>query len=147
MTEQNINENKDAVEQDKNRMLPFVTEEDVFEVSVKYYFKDKECFVENITDGFDATNKDITDLTCTLKYPSQGDITLISSRITAFKLNQEEIDLKDFYNVEFIRFLVLVRKWNVDATLNNENALRLHPRIVKALLLKIRDVIHLDAII
>jgi len=138
-------ESKSEVKQ--SQLLPFITEQDIFDISIKYYIDGKKYSVELVDDTFDKNHKDMQELVCKLKYPSQGDISMINSKITGMKLDYEGLDIRDFAQIEFIRFLVLVRKWNLEAALNNENVMKLHPNIVKAVILKVREEIGLEAII
>jgi len=59
----------------------------------------------------------------------------------------EELDIRDFLQLEFIRCLVLMREWDLKDPLNNSNIMKLHPKIVKAICQKIREEIDMDGII
>jgi hypothetical protein len=119
-------------------------------VSVRYYVEGKKIFVEDSDELFDTTRADIQELVCSIKYPSQGDVSLIMAQANQVKNRlgsvTNELDLRDFIQLEFIRLMVLVRKWNLKEKLNNENVLMLHPKIVKALVAKVRNEIEMDGI-
>jgi len=131
----------------KRKVLPFVTESDVFEVLVRYYRENHSFYIEGVDDDFKEEVEDVQEIICTLKYPNQGDITLINAQASNFSVEAENFDLRDLAHLEFIRFLVLVRKWNLDETLNNAAVIQLHPKIIKTICMKIREEIGLEAII
>lgn len=145
-----IKEDKKEEAKEKKEPSPlFVSDDDLFNVSVKYYRDYKKLKIEDEED-FNPTHEDIQELTCTLKYPSQGDTSLIAAQSSQVKKSgggaTEELSLRDFIQLEFIRFAVLVREWNLDETLNNNNIMKLHPKVVKAVLNKVREEIDMDGI-
>jgi len=126
----------------------FVGDGDVFDISIKYYKDGKKLKVEDEED-FNASEDGVQELVCTLKYPSQGDSSLIASQSAQVRRTAgvtEELSLRDFIQLEFIRFAVLVRKWNLDETLDNNTIMKLHPKVVKSALGKVREEIEMDGI-
>jgi len=124
----------------------FVTENDKFDIVVKYNDNgDGKIIVENVDESFIESDK-TKKLTVTLKYPSQGDSDAISRAITKGK-NMTDYDIKDFLGLEVVRFMVLARGWSIKKDLNTENIMLLNPRIIKAMVLNVREKIGMDGII
>jgi len=141
-------DNATSVAVDSREADIFVTELNTFNVSVKYYTVNGKLFVEGVDEEFD---KDALcgSLSVTFKYPSQGDMSKIAvnlSNVKSISGNLENIDIRDFLNIEFARLLCLIRKWDSKKTLSNENILSLHPKIVKGILSKMREEIGMDGI-
>ncbi len=118
----------------------FVTENDTFEVSVKYYKENGRIYVETVDDKF--SSEDFKTLTVTIKYPDQSDSMIILSSIPSSK-NIEKMEIGDFLSLEFSRLMILIRKWNLDKKITKDTILNVNPKIIKGLLNKIRD--HLGA--
>ena len=128
---------------------PFVTDDDLFMVSARFFKENKKFIVEGVDDGFDALKGCVQVLTLTVKYPSQGDASLINGQVRRMNDNikSEDINVTDYMQIELIRLLTLVRKWDIKEDLNNENILKLSPKVIKVLLEKIRTEIGFDGII
>jgi len=124
----------------------FITEKDTFDIVVKYYKKDGVLYVKEVDDEFDDKEPCI-DFSITFKYPDQGDTARITTGANRISADIENIDVRDLINLEFSRVLCLIRKWVLDKKLTNENILQLHPKIIKAIVVQIRDLIGMDGII
>lgn len=124
----------------------FITENSLFQISVKYNDDKGKISVERIDDDFAVVDK-TKEITVTLKYPSQGDCDRIMSSGKTMGANNKEMDIRDVVQMEFLRLLVLVRKWNLKSALNNENIMKLQPKIVKSMIVAVRDIIGLDGIL
>ena len=124
----------------------FVTESDTFDITIKYYKKDDILLVEDVDEAFDS-KVPCKQFNLTFKYPDQGDSTKITAQAIKFGNSLEELDVREFLNLEFTRVLCLVRKWTLDQDLTNQNILKLHPKIVKAIISLVRDKIGTDGII
>jgi len=135
-----VSENKDADFSDV-----FVTENDTFDVVVRYYKEGSNVFVENVDDNFDKTKK-IKEFTVTFKYPNQSDVAQISSSFPKIGA-AGEIDARDFMRMEFTRLLCLIRKWSLKKPLENSSVLSVHPKIIKGMVSQIREKIGTDGII
>jgi hypothetical protein len=137
------------ITQDVLNGSPFVADDDTFDISVRFYRDKKKFVVEGGDENFKADTSGIKTLSLTIKYPSQGDTSLIAAqaRLMNEKIKPENISVSDFLQVEVIRFLTLVRKWNCDKPLNNENLMNLSPKIMKVILEKIRVEVGIDGII
>ena len=124
----------------------FVSEDDLFDVTVEYY-KDEQnvMHVKSYSDDFDVTRK-TKKLVVSLKYPSLGDFDLIRAKVR-LKTKSEEYTFQDIISMEIIRFLILVRKWSTGKPLNEESIYSLNPVIIKGILLGITEVINMDGII
>lgn len=125
----------------------FITESDTFDIKIQYYKQDGNVIVSGIDDIFDIKNE-CSEFTATFKYPDQGDYTSISNT-AKLKTNGvgDNVDVMDFLALEFTRILCLIRKWTIDQPLTNDVIMKMHPKIVKALINKIRDKIGTDGII
>ena len=130
---------------------PFVTDNDTFDVRVRYYKVNKKIMAEEVDEDFDKDNKGIKTLSLTIKYPSQGDAFLINSQSKQSNVESKNLSqinaIADYLQTEVIRLLNLVRKWDAKETLSNESVLSLHPKVVKAILGKVRDEIGTDGIV
>jgi len=102
--------------------------------------------VEGIDDDF-VVSKGDKSFTMTLKYPSQADVSRIAQEGIKLKITSEEMDLRDIMGLEFSRILCLMRKWSLKEKLNIETIMKLHPKIVKAVLLQVRIKLGMDGII
>lgn len=120
---------------------PFISDDDVFDIRVEYYKENKRIFVKGVSDLFDD-KKNNSIISFKVKYPSQADCEMISasSRGEGNLVQEGEVDVRNFFKMELARFLTLVRSWNeVSRELNNKNVMDLHPDIIRAALLKVRD--------
>jgi hypothetical protein len=126
---------------------PFVSEDDFFEVSVNYYRENKKCIVEGIADTFDKS-KEKSMLTVKIKYPSHGDCELIAEQTKNIIISNNAVDVnvRDFFKAELIRLLTLIRGWNSETKMNNDNIMNLNPDIIHAILMKIRSEIGTNGI-
>ena len=123
-------EKKDA----EKKASPFITEEDVFEIVVKYYKVDGKIMVADIDVDYDST-KDQSEVKMVIKYPDQGDCDYVKGTLN---LGEDDgINLRDVARMELVRLMRLMRKWNLDCDLIEENILRLEPKIAKSLTNKI----------
>ena len=73
----------------------FATEEDVFDIEVKFYNKDDKVFVFGVDEDFDNSEANIKKLIITIKYPNQKDCLNIINKI---KNNLSEGVSIYFYN-------------------------------------------------
>ena len=134
---------KEVVEQDS---AIFVDDTDMFDVTVRYDECEKEILVEGIDDDFKNSDA-VKSLTITLKTPSQGDCESISKAASNVGAVKSELDGRAILSLEFFRLLILARKWSSKRTLSNENIMKLKPKIVRAIILLVREKIGLDGII
>lgn len=125
----------------------FIGENDTFDVGVSYY-KDKEGIlkVKHIDEDFD-TKMDCKNFKVTFKYPNQGDVATISAHASTLKINLEELDVRDFLNLEFSRMTCLIRKWTMTTEISQRSIMQLNPKIVKGILFGIREKIGMDGIL
>ena len=130
---------------------PFVSEDDVFEVKVRYYKNGRRVFVEEVDEDFKEFDPNIQTISIVIKYPSQGDTIDINAQskryATESSTNNQINAVSDYLQMEVVRFLHLARKWDIEKDLNNGNVLSLNPKIVKGILAKIRNEIGTDGII
>ena len=126
----------------------FVTEDDKFDVTVEFYKENGKTFVRGVDDSFDIAKKSEY-FTVTVKYPSQGDVELIYSATgkSVDPTNPQEISVPDFLRLELSRLLILIRKWSAGIDCTAEKIYQLNPKIVKAIILKIRAELGMDGII
>jgi len=123
----------------------FITENDRFDVKIKYNEQGAKLLVEDIDDDFVSTDA-TKEIIMTFKYPSQGDYDLIS-RAYGKAMLTKEFDIKDFMNLELTRMLTLIRKWSLKKPLATDNILQLQPKIVKAAIVGIRKEIKMEGIV
>ena len=129
-----------------DKSSPFITNEDTFDVSVNYYRDGKKVIVED-TEGFDS-KKQQSVITFEIRYPSQADCeTIMRNCKDIYVENGEKLDVRTFLKVELIRFLTLVKSWNLSQAMNNENVMNLHPDLIRSTLGKIRTEIGTNGII
>lgn len=145
MTDGVDNKNKDVV---LPSMSAFITEDDVFDIAVEFYKEKGRVFVKDIDDNFDV-NKQIEKFAVTVKYPSQGDMELIQTMAgrQINTNNPSEISMPDFLRLEVSRLSILMRKWSAGVEITPDKIYQLNPKIVKGLILKIRNEIGLEGII
>ena len=109
----------------------FVTENDTFTVSLKYYKKDGKLFVESIDEKFDDKEMIHEILDVTLKHPDQSDCYNISAVSPRLNSDINGVDVREFIKVEISRFVLLARGWNVNKELNSSSIMQLNPKIIK----------------
>jgi len=125
----------------------FITEENTFDIEVKFYKKDGKLFVMGVDDDFDNTEKNIQVLVITLKYPSQADCLNMDRVKLSLSKAEDIIDPRSISQLEYNRFIILARKWSLEEKLEELNILRLSPKIIKGILQILRDKISFDGII
>ena len=142
---------KDSKDEDASKLKKetqddaFVTEDDVFEASVKYY-KDGRKLVTDIDEEFD-NSKECKTFTCLIKEASQGDYAVIMNQANDLLGRIEDLDMRGIVQLEFVRFACLVREWNIDKEINNANILKLNPKLIKGICDKISDQIGMNGIV
>jgi len=126
----------------------FITEDDKFDITIEFYKENGKMFVKDIDNEFDVTRK-TESFTVTIKYPSQGDVELIysASSKSVDPTNPQEISVPDFLRLELSRLLILIRGWSAGMDLNADKVYQLNPKIVKAIILKIRSEIGMEGIL
>jgi len=124
----------------------FVTESDTFDIGIKYYKKHGQVIVEEVDDAFDTKEK-AKKLIVTFKYPDQSDSGVIGLQAARVSTNIDDIDVRDFLTLEFNRVTCLIRKWSLNSEVSVKNIMRLHPKIVKSMIVEVRKKIGMDAII
>jgi hypothetical protein len=119
----------------------FITEENTFDVVVKYHKDGNKLLVEKIDDNYNEENS--SSITVTFKYPSQGDVTAIASHPLrdSVKGLDNTLDITGFYLLESARMLCLIRKWSIDKPIDHKSIMELNPKIVKAIISGIREAI------
>jgi len=125
----------------------FITEENTFDIEVRFYKKDGKLFVMGVDDDFDNTEKNIQVLVITLKYPSQSDCLNLDRVKLNLQPSEEIVDPRSILQMEYNRFVLLARKWNLDEKLEESVILKINPKIIKGILLELRDKIAFDGII
>lgn len=132
----------------KVKQSPFITEDDIFDVSVKFYREGQTIKVEGVDEDFDSKN-DAEVIRCSFKYVSEGDAVSIAAMINSYNIHKsfDDMTIHDYSCYELVRFMVLLRKWSLDEEISNESIFKLHPRIVKALCRGITNVIATDGLV
>jgi len=134
----NVTENYDDI---------FVTEKDTFDVAVKYYKDGKNILVEGVDDNF-SKDKKAKQFTMTIKYPSQADVAMIYRQGVTLKASSaENVDIRDILGLEVARLLCLMRKWTISDKLELTTVMNMHPKIIKAIISKVREILGMDGII
>lgn len=123
----------------------FVTENNVFDISIKYYNQDGKMFIKNVDDDFDDAIENFKTINMTFKYPSQGDCMAIE-RVLPSSDNASD-NLKTFLRMEYSRLVILIRKWSLSDKIEESQILQLHPKIVKSVFFEIRNKIGLDGLL
>ena len=91
----------------------FVTEDNTFDVTVKYYKENNGLIVEGVDDSFNNDKKP-KQFVVTMKYPAQSDVAMIYKQGATFKSSSaDDIDVRNILELEFSRFLCLMRKWTL----------------------------------
>ena len=126
---------------------PFIGEDDRFDIKVRCY-KDKErgLLVDGIDTAFDKDSKDVKDIIFTFKYPSQGDLNIISSQAGSYINTDDSPEQVNLNKLEFARLLVLIRAWSLPEDLTNVRIIDTDPKIIKSVIYLLRDKISLDGI-
>jgi hypothetical protein len=132
-------ENKD----DSNDDI-FIDEKEQFLVTVKYYNDEKnELFVERVDDNFDKEKKDIKSFDVSFKYPSHGDYEAILNS-PVYK-SVENLRMPEIIQLELLRMGILLRSWTLNKRINQ--IVQLKPKIVKGIMLGVREKISMDGIL
>jgi hypothetical protein len=133
-----IEEKKIEIEEKKkvdNNDDIFITENDKFTLSVKYYLEGKEPIVKGFSDNYNDRNKEVHAFDVYFKYPSQKDAEYIMS-VKPIQ-SMEEAKVLDFIELENVRLMVLFRGWSMNRP--KEDLANIHPTIIKALRAKMSD--------
>jgi hypothetical protein len=112
----------------------FVTEDNTFDVEIKYYVTDSLPHIEGFSDEFDD-EIETKDFTVTFKFPSQRDSEIIMA--TKSIENAETATYLDFIEIENVRMMTLIRGWSLDRPLKDLSTV--HPDIIKAIKAKISE--------
>ncbi len=120
----------------------FIDEDDTFEVVVNYYKQKHEFCVEKVSDDFDATRK-CNQIKVKVKYPSLGDYDNIRR---SFRI-KDDSTYQDIVSMEITRLMCLVRSWNLDRKLTEVELFKIHPKIIKGILVGIIENIGMDGIV
>jgi hypothetical protein len=123
----------------------FITEKDTFDIRVRFYKKDYSLVVEGVDDSFDEKHLH-NEFSITFKHPDQGDSAKILSQANKLGTGTENIDVRDLVNLEFSRMMCLIRKWSLEKELSNKNILNMHPKIIKAVIVGLRNKLGMDGI-
>ena len=121
----------------------FITENDTFDVKVRWQNLGNKIYVEDGDVEFDEEYGNINEFTVTFKYPSQGDSEIIMNSGTYH--NQNEIKLTDVIRLELARLVTLVRRWSLKQDLSR--MVDLDPNIIKAILTGVRNEIGMKSIL
>jgi len=125
----------------------FITEKDTFDIAIRFYRKQDALIVESVDDSFEPQESSIKSFNVTFKYPDQGDSTKIQSGAAKISADAESLDIKDLLNLEFSRLLCLIRKWDLGKELSNRSILSMNPKIVRAMVIALRNKIGMEGII
>ena len=120
----------------------FVTENDTFDITVRYYNNNDELIVENIDDSFDDTFVTVKSFKVTFKYPSFSDYQAIQSSIS-LKANQD-LTLKDLNSLQDVRIAMLFRSWTINSNITNIKDMNI--KLVKAIRHLVSEKISMDGI-
>lgn len=120
----------------------FVTEDDTFDVDIKYYIEEKTPIIEGYDDEFSEDGKKLKAIKLVFKYPSQRDCEAImaSSDIVDF----DSATYSDIVKTENVRLMTLIRSWTLDKPLGQ--LANFNPKVIKAIRLKISEVIGMSGI-
>lgn len=116
----------------------FVSEEEEFDVCVRYYSKDNEIHIVGLEA--EENSDDIKEIKFIFRQPNYGDCELISKQTSIMSGNKVEEDytLGDYVNGEIVRMLSLFKTWNGTGNFNIDLVRKINPKIVKDILMKIR---------
>ncbi len=121
----------------------FITEDDTFDIRVRWYKIDDELFVYESDTDFDKDMEGMNEFTVTFKYPSQGDYELIMNS-TVYR-SPDEMKIADVIQMELTRLVTLVRRWSLPQDMSR--MVEMDPLIIKSLLKQIRDKIGMKGIL
>lgn len=137
----------------QNKTIPtnyddiFVTENSTFDIEILYYKDGDVLVVESVDDDF-SNKKDCNVIKATFKFPSQGDVTTIHNSIGSKDSKSiESMTINEFSMLELSRFICLIRKWSIGAEISNKTVMTLSPKIIKAIINKVRAKIGLSGIV
>lgn len=123
----------------------FITENDTFDVKIKWYKIGSQLFVQDSDFDFEeeeAEDRGVKEFTVTFKYPSQGDYETIMG--TASYRTPDDMKISDIILMELTRLVTLVRRWSLKQDLSR--MVDMDPMFIKALLKKVRDEIDMKGI-
>lgn len=121
----------------------FVTENDTFTVTIRYYKVGSKIKVEKVADDFDDKHTEIKSFTMTFKYPSHGDYEGIMNSST-YK-SPDQMKVSDVIQMELSRMVTLFRSWSLNQDITR--MIEMDPDILKAACSLIRDEIGLKGIL
>ena len=113
----------------------FITEDDTFDITIKWYKKDGDLCVKDITDEYDNDFEEINEFTVTFKYPNQGDYEAISK--SGENKSPEDLKIADIVGLELARLVVLIRSWSLEQEMSK--LVLLDPDIVKGMIKAVQD--------
>lgn len=131
-----------VIEKDINDAI-FITEDDTFDVKVRWQKLGSRIYVEDGDVEFDENSGHLNEFTITFKYPSQGDSEIIMNSGTYH--SQDQIKLADVIRLELARLVTLVRRWSLKQDLSK--MVNLDPNIIKAILTGVRNELGMKAIL
>jgi len=130
----------------KRSASAFITDEDTFDLKVRYYVRGIKYCVENIDDNFDK--EDVTDeFTFVCRIPNQEDVNIISQRVGSSGGGGEMTMFKAFTDMEYIRLVRLLKDWSLDEPCIESSIERMHPGIVKGMIVAVRNKLEMTAIV
>jgi len=122
-------ENKIAENKVQLKNSPFVEDTDTFDVKVIFYKDGNKVFIKDFTEKFDD-QKPADTISFTIRYPSAGDCSAISTKISTIP-HKAEIDTTDFTRMETVRLLFLLKSWSLPEKLDNDTIFKMHPYIIR----------------
>jgi len=128
-------------EEEENEDI-FITEDDTFDVKVRWYKIEEKLFVEDGDTEFDEA-QDVNEFAVTFKLPSQGDYEVIIN--SSVYRSPDEMKISDIVQLELARMVTLVRSWSLEQDISR--MVQLDPDIIKAILKGIRDEVGMKAIL
>jgi hypothetical protein len=123
----------------------FITEKNTFDVEVSFY-KEGDRIIVDGDENFDES-KVKGKFAVTLKYPSQGDYTLIQTIAASKKSAGDDFTISDLMALQFARLNILIRKWTLAKPCTQEAISNLDIQISKAVLNKISEKIGMDGML
>jgi len=144
----NTDNTDNVIKLDENYEDIFVSEKDIFNVSIEYYKDEKNnIIVEGVDEGFDIT-RTAKKISMTLKYPSQGDVSTISnSNVRNGIKSIDNMTVNQFILLEIARFVTLLRSWSLSQKVSYDTIMSINPKIIKGVLNKVREEIGTEGII
>jgi len=127
---------------------PFVSKDAVITCKVGYYLKPNGFgfIVEGVQDEYEE-EKATDFIEVTFRLPSQKDTNIIAQRGNIGSGEGEMSIFKSFNELEYVRFLALLKSWTLDAPCTEESIEELHPSFVKGILTALREKIGMDGIV